>query len=314
MRILSLLPSATETIYALGLEDELVGIGAASNFPPEVHAVPVVTKPRSGASGPTRAGDTPAGPQGRAPAHAAPPSSDDELETGAIDLAGIEAVTPDVIFIGRATSETALRDGLGNLDPSPQIVSLDPASIEGIFHAISTVGSMTETEDDALDLIEELREDIAEIEQQVLVRRDQGLRPKRVVVLQGLDPLLASGRWIPEQVRRSGGWDLLGRESEAASPTSWEAVRDVDPEMLIFAPVGLTLLQTQALWRGLERPEFWSEIDAVRRGQVFFVEPVYLNRPGPRVVDGMGMLAEIFDPEAFVDTSPPNSWTPLVED
>jgi iron complex transport system substrate-binding protein len=318
MRILSLLPSATETIYALGLEEELVGVGRASDFPPEIESVPVVTGPmkrRTPAPASNAPAEAPADPSGaqRAAARSLPPSSDDELETGAIDIAGIEAAEPDVIFIGRATSEVKLRDALVRLDPSPQIVTLDPSSIEGIFHAISTVGSMTETEDDAIDLIEELREDIAAIEQQVLVRQDQGLRPKRVVVLQGLDPLLASGRWIPEQVRRSGGWDLLGRESEAASPTTWEAVRDVDPEMLIFAPVGLTLLQTQALWRKLERPAFWEDIDAVRRGQVFFVEPVYLNRPGPRVVDGMGMLAEIFDPDAFVDTSPPDSWTPLVE-
>ena len=309
MRILSLLPSATETIYALGLEEELVGIGAASDYPPEVHAVPVMTVPRKRAI----AGAAPSA-GGSAPAMATSPSSDDELESGELDIAGIKAAEPDVIFIGRATSETKLRDELAHLDPAPQIVSLDPSSIEGLLHAISTVGSMTETEDDAIDLIEELREDIAGIEQQVLVRQDQGLRPKRVVVLQGLEPLLASGRWIPEQVRRSGGWDLLGRETEEASPTTWEAIRDVDPEMLIFAPVGLSLLQTQAVWRKLERPEFWEDIDAVRRGQVFCVEPVYLNRPGPRVVDGLGMLAEIFDPDAFIDTSPPNSWTPLVED
>jgi iron complex transport system substrate-binding protein len=83
--------------------------------------------------------------------------------------------------------------------------------------------------------------------------------------------------------------------------------------MLLFAPAGLTLLEAQAVWRQTERPEFWGELEAVRRGQVFFVEPVYFYRPGPRVVDGVGMLAEIFDPEAFIDTSPPNSWTPFVE-
>jgi iron complex transport system substrate-binding protein len=298
MRILSLLPSATETIYALGLEKELVGIGRASDYPPEVEAVPVVTGPPSG--GAARNG----GPT---------PTSDDELEAGPIDVAGVVAAEPDVVFIGPATSETRLRDGVADLDPQPQIVRLDPASIEGLFHAISTIGSMTEAEDEAVELIQELREEMTEIEQKVVARQDQGLRPKRVVVLQGLDPLMASGQWIPEQVRRSGGWDLLGREGEPAQPTTWGAILDVDPEMLIFAPVGLTLLQTQALWRRTERPEFWSEIDAVRRGQVFFVEPVYLNRPGPRIVDGMGMLAEIFDPEAFIDTSPPESWTPLVE-
>ena len=295
MRILSLLPSATETIYSLGLEDELVGVGRASDYPPEVEEVPVLVGPPA------------------ADRLTEPPTSDDELESGPLDVTGIVVAEPDLVFVGPAMREADLRDALADLDPRPQIVTLDAASLEGLFHSISTIGSMTEAEDEAVELIEELREAMTEIEQRIVARQDQGLRPKRVVVLQGLDPLLASGRWVPEQVRRSGGWDVLGDEGEPAGRATWESVRDVDPEMLIFAPVGLTLLQTQALWRRLPRPPFWGEIDAVRRGQVFFVEPVYLNRAGPRIVDGMGMLAEIFDPEAFVDTSPPNSWAPLVE-
>jgi iron complex transport system substrate-binding protein len=122
---------------------------------------------------------------------------------------------------------------------------------------------------------------------------------------------MVAGRWVPEQVRRSGGWDILGREGEPASPTTWEEIRDVDPEMLIFAPAGLTLRQAQALWNKTPLPEFWDDLGVAARRYVFFVEPVYFNRPGPRVVDGVGMLAEIFDPEGFVDTSPPDSWTVL---
>lgn len=302
MRILSLLPSATETIYALGLEDELVAIGRASDYPREVEAIPVVTGPP--ADRPSPAARTGAGRL---------PTSDDELETGTLDLEAVAAAEPDVIFVGPATSETEFRQKMADLRPRPQIVTLDPSSIEGLFHAICTIGSMIEAEDEAVELVQELRERVTEIEQKVVARQDQGLRPKRAVVLQGLDPLVGSGRWIPEQVRRSGGWDLLGREGEPAELTTWQAILDVDPEMLFLAPIGLTLVQTQDLWRTLERPEFWDDMDAVRRGQVFFVEPVYINRPGPRIVDGMGMLAEIFDPEAFVDTSPPDSWTPLAE-
>jgi iron complex transport system substrate-binding protein len=214
---------------------------------------------------------------------------------------------------GSGPGSRQLEAALVGLDVSPQIVALDPITLEGIFHSITTIGAMTESEDEAIELLETLREDIGAIEQSVVARHDAGLRPKRVVILEGLAPLLASGRWVPEQVRRSGGWDLLGREGEPVSPTTWEAVRDVDPEMLLFSPSGMTLLETQRLWGTMERPAFWDDIAAVRRGQVFFVEPVYFCRPGPRVVDGVGMLAEIFDPEDFVDTSPPDSWTPLVD-
>ena len=307
MRIVSLLPSATEIVCALGLSDQLVGISHRCDYPPEIEGVAVVTRPVVG--GATAEG-APAAPA----AHAG--SLDDELGPSELDRAALLAAQPELIIVregGSGPGTRQLEAALVGLDVSPEIVVLDPITLEGIFHSITTIGAMTESEDDAIELLETLREDIGGIEQGVVARHDAGLRPKRVVILEGLEPLLASGRWVPEQVRRSGGWDLLGRDGEPVSPTTWEAVRDVDPEMLLFSPSGMTLLETQKLWRTIERPEFWADIAAVRRGQVFFVEPVYFYRPGPRVVDGVGMLAEIFDPEDFVDTSPPDSWTLLVD-
>ena len=297
-----MLPSATEIVCALGLGDQLVGVSHRCDYPPEIEGVPVVTRPAGGvaSSGATTAAS----------------SLDDELGPSELDRAVLLAAQPELIIVregGSGPSPRQLEAALVGLEVSPQIVALDPITLEGIFHSITTIGAMTESEDEAIDLIETLREDIGAIDQGVVARSDAGLRPKRVVILEGLTPLLASGRWVPEQVRRSGGWELLGREREPVSPTSWEAVRDVDPEMLMLSPSGMSLLETQQLWRTMERPEFWDDIAAVRRGQVFFVEPVYFCRPGPRVVDGVGMLAEIFDPEDFVDTSPPDSWTPLVD-
>ena len=298
MRVVSLLPSATEIICALGLGDQLVGVSHRCDYPPEIGGVAVVTRPRSG------------------PGIPAATNPDDELGPSELDRAALLAAGPDLIVYregGFGPDARALEAALIGADPAPTLISLGPVAIEGIFNSITTIGAMTESEDDAIELLEELREEIGEIEQGVVARHDQGLRPKRVVVLEGLDPLTASGRWVPEQVRRAGGWDLLGREGEPSSVTTWDSIRDVDPEMLFFAPAGLTLLETQAVWRGLEKPAFWQDLEAVRRGQVFFVEPVYFYRPGPRVVDGVALLAEIFDPEGFVDTSPPDSWTPLTE-
>ena len=299
MRIVSLLPSATEIICALGLGDQLVGVSHRCDYPPEIAGVATVTRPKSGLA---------------IEASAAAP--DDELGPSELDRAALLAAGPELIVLregGAGPDSRALEAALIGAESTPTLIALDPIAIEGIFHSMTTIGAMTESEDDAIELLEELREEIGEIEQGVVARNDQGFRPKRVVVLEGLAPLLASGRWVPEQVRRAGGWDLLGREGEPSSVTTWEAVRDVDPEMLFLAPAGRTLLEAQAAWRGLQKPEFWEELEAVRRGQVFFVEPVYFCRPGPRVVDGVAMLAEIFDPEGFVDTSPPDSWTPLVE-
>src|ERR1035437_394943 len=299
MRIVSLLPSATETICALGLRDQLVGVSHCCDYPLEIEGVAVTTRPAGGAEAATR-GATP----------------DDELGSAELDREALLACRPDLIFVrdgGAGPGSRQLEAVLVGVDVSPTIVSLDPISLEGIFHAITTVGAMTETEDEAIELVEALREDLGELEQQVVARHDQGLRPKRVVVLQGLSPLIASGRWVPEQVRRSGGWDLLGREGELAVPTTWEAIVEVDPEMLMFAPAGLTLREAKAELARLERPAFWHGLEAVRRGQVFILDPIYFSRPGPRVINGVGMLAEIFDPDAFIDTSPPASWTPVFE-
>jgi iron complex transport system substrate-binding protein len=313
MRIVSLLPSATEIVCALGLGDQLVGISHRCDYPPEIEGTTVVTRAArvAGGTGAGRGAAAGTGP------HAAPlPSPGDELGPSTLDPAALAGLGPELVIVrdgGYGPNSSTVEAALVVMDTSPQIVALDPITLEGIFHSITTIGAMTESEDDAIDLLETLREDIGEIEQGVVARHDAGLRPKRVAVLEGLSPLLSSGRWVPEQVRRAGGWEVLGREGEQAAPTTWEAIRDVDPEMLFFAPAGLTLLETQKLWRSMPRPEFWEDLEAVRRGQVFFLEPVYFSRPGPRVVDGVGMLAEIFDPDGFVGTSPDLSWTPLVE-
>jgi iron complex transport system substrate-binding protein len=314
MRIVSLLPSATEIVCALGLHEQLVGVSHRCDFPPEIEGVAVVTRP---AAGPGANDTADAGATSAAGASsAAAMSLDDELGQCELDRVALLAARPDLILVrdtGFGPTSRQLEAVLVGADFTPAIVVLDPITLEGIFNTISTLGAMTETEDDAIELLGDLREDIGEIEQQVVARQDLGTRPMRVVVLEGFSPLVASGRWIPEQVRRSGGWELLGREGEPASPTTWEAIREVDPEMLMFAPAGLTLRQTKAAWREIERPDFWEDLEAVRRGQVFFLESVYFCRPGPRVVDGVAMLAEIFDPDGFIETSPPNSWTPFFE-
>jgi iron complex transport system substrate-binding protein len=290
------------------MSDQLVGISHRCDYPPEIEGVAIVTRPKE-----------PGWEEAAAAIAASAEASlvDDELGLCELDRTLLSSLEPELIILrdgGTGPDAGQIEAALVGLEVSPEIVSLDPITLEGIFNSVATIGAMTENEDDAIELVEELRQDIGEIEQAVLVRHDEGLRPKRVVILEGLSPLMVSGRWVPEQVRRAGGWDLLGREGEAASPTTWEAILDVDPEMLFFAPAGMTLIQAQNQWRGLERPTFWRDLAAVRAGQVFFLEPVYFSRPGPRVVDGVAMLAEIFDPETFVETSPENSWTPLVED
>ena len=303
MRIVSLLPSATEIVCALDLRDQLVGVSHRCDYPPEIDGVPVVTRPLGNGAGEA------------SPVSAAAFAVDD-LGPFELDIEAFLESRPDLIFVrdGAGPGQDQLRKALKELaGEPPEVVSLDPVSIEGIFHTVTTIGAMAEAEDEALGLLEVLREDLSDLERQLIVRRDEGVRPCRVVVLEGFDPPVLCGRWGPEQVRRAGGWEVLGRESAPAAATTWEAIRDIDPETLIFAPAGIHLPAAKRAWQRAEKPEFWTDLEAVRRGHVFVVEPVYFSRPGPRIVDGVGMLAEIFDPDGFIDTSPVASWTPIFQ-
>jgi len=307
MRIVSLLPSATEIVCALGLRDELVGITHECDWPPEVAGIPVMTRSThemSGLSG------------GRIHRLVA-----DSIHGGsslyALDEVALEDARPDLILTQElcevcAVSYRAVNEAVRTMGGDITVVSLEPTSIEGIFNTISTVGAMTDAEDSAVDVLEDLRSRLTDIEQRVQERRADGQAPVRVVGLEWLDPPFATGHWVQEQIRRAGGWELLGREGDRSVETTWDAVRDVDPESLVLMPCGFHVEDAVADWRRTPRPAFWSEIDAVRRGQVFVVDgSAYFSRPGPRVIDGIAILAEIFDPDGFAEISPIGSWTPV---
>ena len=194
---------------------------------------------------------------------------------------------------------------------TPTVVTLAPGTIEGILHSITTIGAMTSAEDEALGLVEILRERLADVEEVVVARRAQGHAPPRVVALEWLDPPFTAGRWVPEQVRRAGGWDVLGREGERAAPATWDAIGDLDPEMLLLMVRGADLAGVLAAWKRIPRPPGWTGLHAVRRGQVFALDAAYFGNPGPRVIDGIELLAELFDPAGFVDIAPPGGWVPV---
>ncbi|HSS36925.1 MAG TPA: cobalamin-binding protein, partial [Patescibacteria group bacterium] len=307
MRIVSLLPSATEIVFALGLGDELVGVTHECDWPPEAADIPAVTRSTHDlADTSSREIDKMVG---------------EAIHGGSslyeLDDAALEALEPDLILTQElcevcAVGYREVNEVARAIDADVTVVSLEPTSVEGVLNSISTVGAMTDAEESAVDVVADLRERLQKLETRLAERRERGQAPVRVVGLEWLDPPFALGHWVPEQVRRAGGWDLLGREGERSVRTTWDAVREVDPEMLVLMPCGFHLAETVAEWERTPKPAFWRELEAVRRGQVFAVDgSAYFSRPGPRVIDGIGLLAEIFDPDGFVETSPLGSWTPL---
>jgi iron complex transport system substrate-binding protein len=307
MRIVSLLPSATEIVCAIGLADELVGVTHECDWPPSALGRPVMTRSvydLGVASSRTINEIVNAAVHGGSSLYA-------------LDEEALAAAEPDIILTQElcrvcAVSYREVNDVARAIDADIRVVSLEPTSIEGIFNTITTIGAMTESEDAAVDLVEALRARLGAVERKVQKRRDGGFVPPRIVGLEWLDPPFAVGHWVPEQIRRAGGWDLLGEAGERSVETTWRAVREVDPEMLVLMPCGYDLADTVDEWESVPRPPRWHDIEAVRRGQVFAVNgSAYFSRPGPRVIDGIELLAEIFDPDAFVDISPPGSWTPV---
>ncbi|MEO6349266.1 MAG: cobalamin-binding protein [Candidatus Limnocylindrales bacterium] len=309
MRIVSLLPSATEIVFALGLGDELVGRTHECDYPPEAAAVPVVT---------SDVGATATATSREINARVAA-SIHGGSSLYRLDLDALAAAKPDLILTQElctvcAVSYREVAEAVRQLDSESTVVSLEPTSIEGILNTISTVGAMSEAEDEAVGLIEVLRERLAGVENRVLERRLAGLAPRRIVCLEWLDPPFASGHWVPEQVKRAGGWDLLGRIGEPASETTWEDVRDVEPEQIMLIPCGFDADRTAHEWRAgrATRPAWVEDLAAVRDGEVYALDgSSYFSRPGPRIVEGVALLAELLDPTIGVESAPAGAWIAL---
>lgn len=294
MRIVSLLPAATEIVFALGLGDELAGVTDACAFPIEARSLPVVARTTTD------------------PRDAAAPAPRLVLDDDALAEAD-----PDLVIAGgvAGTGLVGYReasDAVARLDLDAEVIRLDPNSIEGVLNAIQAIGAMTEAEDEAMEVALGLRERLHALEKIVLGRREHGFAPPRVIVLEGVDPPVAVGRWVPEQVRLAGGWELLGHEGEASASTTWEAVREMEPEVLVLALRGQALEAVRDAWDKLPRPAGWEAIPAVASRRVFAVDgPGCFDHPGPRVIDGIEVLAELIDPAAFDGMAPPDTWVRL---
>jgi iron complex transport system substrate-binding protein len=276
VRIVSLSPGATEILFALDLGDELVGVSHRCDHPPDALDVPRVTGPHGLWSGRLLEADP------------------DLIVTGAVDDG-----CPD---------PRQLRELCDSADLEVEILVLAPTSVEGVLNAIATVGAMTEAEDAAMEVVEELRGRLKAVDEVVLARRDGGYRAPRIALLEGLDPPRAVGRWVPDQVRLAGGWELLGREGAAPQVVTWSSIGEVDPEILVLVPEDLALDEAVSLWSATPKPLAWPELQCVRDGRVYILDGGLFARPGPRVVDGIEVLAELVDPVAFEGTAPPASW------
>ena len=309
MRIVSLLPSATEIVCALGLGDELVGVTHECDWPPEVVGLPVMTSNALDLAGASsreihrRVGDAVHG--GSAIYH---------LDEEALEAADADLILTQELCTVCAVGYREVNAAVRMLEMNATVVSLEPTSIEGILNTIATVGAMADAEDAAVELVEGLRTRLAAVEAKAQERREAGFGGPRVVGLEWLDPPFASGHWVPEQARRAGGWDVLGREGEPAIEATWESIREVDPEQIMLIPCGFDARRTAQEWQRTRdaRPVWFDELRAVQEGEIFALDgSAYFSRPGPRTVDGVALLADLMDPEFADESLPLDAWLPV---
>jgi len=289
-RICSLLPSATEIAFALGLGDRLVGVTHECDFPDAARQLPVVTL--------STLGD---GVRDSRDIHRHIATS---LHEGSsiylLDHDVLARVDPDLILTQElcdvcAVSYELVAQAVHRLEGQRRVVSLEPTSLAGILATIEQVGDAAGASDRAAGLVAELRRRIAALADR---GRAGGARP-RVLAIEWLDPLFTAGHWVPEMVRLAGGQDPVAVEGHPSAQISWPRVVECAPDIVVLMPCGFTLEQTAKEARQVRFVEEWARRSPGAAPKVYAVNgSAYFNRPGPRIADGLEILVEILQPSS----------------
>ena len=274
--MVSLVPAATEMVYALGAIGDLVAATHDDEYPETVRSIPRITRSTIPANASAREIDDHvrrAGAHGESTFH--------------LDVDALRAARPDVI-LGQtlcAVCAVTLESLPADLEHEPLVVPLDASTMEGMFKDLRRVAIAIGRDDVADRVLDELRTRLA-----LVTRRVAGLPRPRVACLEWLDPLFNAGHWVPEQVRIAGGEDVLGTAGARSRVIEWNDVLAARPEMVIAMPCG---------WDAPRAATEAARLGSVGDARVVGVDgAAFFSRPGPRLVDGVELLASIFHPDA----------------
>ena len=297
MRIVSLVPSATEMLFALGLGPDLVGVTHECDYPPAARELPRVTRDRL----PTglRSAEIDAAVKERTLA------GDSIYE---LDAKGLHELAPDLIVTQALCSVCAVsyddvRAIAEEIDSQPMVISLDPHTVGEVLGDARTLAQATDTKDAAVELVQEAS---ARIDRIRLLTRNVRRRP-RVVALEWLDPPFTAGHWTPQLIEYAGGEDVFGFAGENSEEHTWDELAAMHPDIVIVMPCGY---DAEIAHREAEMHR--DELAAIGAGEVVAVDAAaYFSRPGPRLVDGLELLAHILHPELVPEdpTSPAQALT-----
>jgi iron complex transport system substrate-binding protein len=291
MRIVSLIASATEIVCALGFEQHLVGRSHECDFPPSVRRLPVCTEPKFDVHGSSRDID-----------QRVKDTLRDSLSVYRVDANKLKQLRPDVIVTQSQCDVCAvsLRDVeqavCSLLDSQPRLVSLEPNCLADVWADIHRVAEALQVADGGAALIGGLQARMANI-----ADRAQAL-PQRptVACIEWIDPLMAAGNWMPELVEMAGGVNLFGEAGKHSPWMTWEQLCQRDPDVIVVLPCGFDIAQARRDMPVLTQKPEWPRLRAVRERRVYVTDGnQYFNRPGPRLVESLEILAEGLHPGTF---------------
>jgi iron complex transport system substrate-binding protein len=299
VRIVSLLPSATEIVYALGLGDQLEGRTFECDYPPEAQQKPIVSS--SGLPENLPLGEID---------NAVRAATEGETPLYRLDEARMAQIQPDLILTQDLCRVCAVPSGdveeaFGRLGCRAEVVSLDPHSLDDVMVDIQNVGRAAGVDARADLLVDSLRARMAAVEASVSLASVArfGADP-RVLVFEWVDPPWGAGHWIPDMVERAGGEPVLGHKGGHAEVTMWDAVRKEAPTIVVVAPCGYHLADATGQARAVLAE--LATTPAGRNNQIWAIDAdAYVVRPGPRLVDGLELLAWII---AGAEGDPPHPY------
>jgi iron complex transport system substrate-binding protein len=294
VKIVSLLPSATEIICQLGLRDQLVGVTHECDYPPDVSALPKVTHtliPHDATS------------------HEIDILVRERLQTEkalyTLNQPLLEILKPDLIVTQALCDVCAVAADEVNrvacaLPGSPQVINLEPMCLEEVFQCLELVGVATNRQETTRSVLEDLRTRV----DRVATQTQSLTNIPQVVLLEWIDPLFSCGHWSPELVRLAGGREMIGVEGQPSRTSSIEALIAADPEVLVIACCGFGIERTLQDIPILKSYPGWENLRCVQNRRVYVIDGnAYFSRPGPRLVDSLELLGHLLHPELFPRTS-----------
>lgn len=288
MKIVSLLPSGTEIVAALGLEEQLGGITHECDFPPSIRGKPIVVRTWMNAESSSGEID-----------RIVQDASKEKRSLYIIDMERLRAIQPDVLVTQAlcdvcSASRHELDEIKDQLDREPEVLTLTGTDVNGILEDILLAGRVLEAEDAAEKVVGAMRERIEHVQ-----RRVEPLPQVRVSCLEWIEPPMCIGHWMPDMVRLAGGVELLGRTHDHGRRIAWRDVASANPDKMILMPCGFDADRAVKEAGPVLGQAAVMGTNAGRAGEIYTGDGMaYFSRPGPRIVEGIETLAHILHPKA----------------